>query len=78
MFNQGAHASDEHTGGNACNVTALTPAASQTERLPWSAPVGHRQPRAADVPSEPLSKVELEQRRLDKELDRKLIICRGC
>ena len=50
-----------------------------TSRLPWLAPVGHRQPRLADVPqSDGLSAWEVEQQRLDVELDRKLIICRGC
>jgi hypothetical protein len=47
--------------------------------LPWRAPIGHRQPRKADVPSpEVLSTWERQERRMDAELDRKLIICRGC
>jgi len=43
------------------------------------APIGHRQPRPSDV-SEPVqaSSVDMELRRLDVEIDRKLIICRGC
>src|SRR6266478_4997143 len=50
-----------------------------TSRLPWLAPVGHRQPRRADVPqSEAVSAWERQQHELDQELDRKLIICRGC
>jgi hypothetical protein len=50
-----------------------------TSRLPWLAPTGHRQPTQADVPqADSLSALEREQRRLDAELDRKLIICRGC
>ena len=50
-----------------------------TSRLPWLAPVGHRQPRRADVPqSEALSAWERQQRQFDQELDRRLIICRGC
>ena len=50
-----------------------------TSRLPWLAPVGHRQPRLAEVPrSEAVSTWERQQRQLDQELDRKLIICRGC
>jgi hypothetical protein len=43
------------------------------------APVGHRQPRPSDVPeTTQLSPPDLELRRLDEEIDRKLIICRGC
>jgi hypothetical protein len=50
-----------------------------TSRLPWLAPVGHRQPRQADVPRhEAVSTWERQQQRVDQELDRKLIICRGC
>jgi hypothetical protein len=50
-----------------------------TSRLPWLAPVGHRQPRQADVPqSEAVSAWERQQQQLDRELDRRLIICRGC
>jgi hypothetical protein len=58
-------------------------AASQQDGLtshsPWLAPVGHRQPRQADIPqNEILSAWEREQQHGDDELDRKLIICRGC
>jgi hypothetical protein len=50
-----------------------------TSHSPWLAPVGHRQPTRADVPeSGSLSASEREQQRLDAELDRKLVICRGC
>jgi hypothetical protein len=50
-----------------------------TSRLPWLAPVGHRQPHQADVPQhEALSAWERQQQHADQELDRKLIICRGC
>jgi hypothetical protein len=43
------------------------------------APVGHRQPRPSDMSeTAQLSPPELELRRLDEEIDRKLIICRGC
>jgi hypothetical protein len=44
------------------------------------APVGHRQPRASDVPvdaGQPMDAATVQ--RLDQELDRKLkSICRGC
>jgi len=43
------------------------------------APIGHRQPRPADVPeATPSTRGDDELRRLDIEIDRKLIICRGC
>ena len=50
-----------------------------TSRMPWLAPVGHRQPHRADVPAhEAVSAWEQQQQQFDQELDRKLIICRGC
>jgi hypothetical protein len=50
-----------------------------TSHSPWLAPTGHRQPARADVPqNEILSAWEREQQVLHAELDRKLIICRGC
>lgn len=50
-----------------------------TSRLPWLAPVGHRQPRRAEIPqSEEISAWERQQQQFDQELDRKLVICRGC
>ena len=52
-------------------------ATALTSHLPWLAPVGHRQPRRADVPrDEAFSVRKRRQLRVDKELDRKLIICR--
>jgi hypothetical protein len=51
-----------------------------TSHLPWLAPVGHRQPTMAGLPpeAEVLSAWERQQQVLDVELDRKLVICRGC
>ncbi len=50
-----------------------------TSHSPWLAPIGHRQPARADVPqNQVLSAWEREQQVFDAELDRKLIICRGC
>jgi hypothetical protein len=50
-----------------------------TSHSPWLAPIGHRQPTRADVPqNDVLSAWEREQQVFDAELDRKLIICRGC
>ena len=51
-----------------------------TSHSPWLAPVGHRQPTRADLPqgAELLSDWERQQIVLDAELDRRLVICRGC
>lgn len=51
---------------------------SETTTRPWSAPVGHRQPRAADVPaSASVSPHSLDQE--DADIDRKIrSVCRGC
>ena len=50
-----------------------------TSHSPWLAPIGHRQPTRADVPQDDvLSAWERQQQDLDVELDRKLVICRGC
>jgi hypothetical protein len=53
-------------------------AAGETTTTPWSAPVGHRQPRAADVSaSTSESKQTLDQE--DANVDRKISnVCRGC
>lgn len=54
-------------------------ASTVTSHLPWLAPVGHRQPHQADVPKyQAVSTWERQQQQLEQELDRKLIICRGC
>ena len=59
-------------------ATATAPLSlKQGARLAGEAPVGHRQPRVRDVPSQNPSDLE----RLTEEdaaVDRKLIICRGC
>jgi hypothetical protein len=53
----------------------LTPP-SQTRVI--GAPVGHRQPRAADIPATNPSATDLVIDRQQAELSRKLRICRGC
>jgi len=61
------------------SATADHASAVPTSHLPWLAPVGHRQPHRAEVPQfEAVSAWERQQRQFDQELDRKLIICRGC
>lgn len=60
-------------------VPARNRAMALTSHSPWLAPVGHRQPRKIDAPkNEVLSAWERQQRRQAEELDRRLIICRGC
>ena len=72
-------------------LLVVSPAASQGERganrpaetgtrsgVP-QAPVGHRQPTAADVPKDLTKDIEAQTReKRDRELDAKLQICRGC
>jgi hypothetical protein len=43
-----------------------------------NAPVGHRQPRAADIPQTDKSAAELLEERQQADLNRRLRICRGC
>jgi hypothetical protein len=68
--------------------TARSPAGSSTTatarfllmsdtRSTSGAPVGHRQPRARDVPLQSPSDIERLTAE-DAAIDRKLIICRGC
>jgi hypothetical protein len=56
-----------------------SPSASE-KQSPWPAPVGHRQPRVDQVPSENnLSNPNDAANREDAALDRKIkSICRGC
>ncbi|MHC2252405.1 hypothetical protein ACVILK_002097 [Bradyrhizobium embrapense] len=53
-------------------------ASNETATRPWLAPVGHRQPRAADLPAATASPQQI----IDPEdaiVDRKIKgICRGC
>jgi hypothetical protein len=53
-------------------------ASNETTTRPWSAPVGHRQPRSADIPAS----TSASQQILDQEdaiVDRKIKgVCRGC
>ncbi|MBR0696686.1 hypothetical protein [Bradyrhizobium lablabi] len=70
-----AHDSVNETGSTVAHNRAL----KLTSRRPWLAPVGHRQPRRAEISqSETLSTWEEQQKQLDAQLDRKLVICRGC
>jgi hypothetical protein len=65
------------TDGVSHAVAAKPDRNALTSHKPWLAPVGHRQPRRADVPQDEASAARARQQfRLDNELDRKLIICR--
>jgi hypothetical protein len=43
-----------------------------------TAPIGHRQPRAADIPQMEKSAADLQEERQQADLNRRLRICRGC
>lgn len=71
----GADAAD--TAGNIARRIASADDVASAERS--RVPIGHRQPRLRDIPlSAGLSAADAELRRLDTEVDRKLLICRGC
>lgn len=58
-------------------TSAANPSASSDSRGVPNAPVGHRQPRASDVPS--AQEKNYTESAEDKALDRKIkSICRGC
>ncbi|MGA7073220.1 hypothetical protein [Bradyrhizobium sp.] len=61
-------------------AVAQTGSSSSGKQGPWPAPVGHRQPRADQVPPDKdNSNADAAMKREDAELDRKLkSICRGC
>jgi hypothetical protein len=62
------------------SAAIATPALAQGETAtrPWSAPVGHHQPRAADVPS-PTSAAQQTFDQENATVDRKISnVCRGC
>jgi hypothetical protein len=64
-------------------TTAIVPIGSSAPTkfadLYRQAPIGHRQPRQSDMAAPvQATRVDTELQRLDVEIDRKLIICRGC
>jgi len=62
-------------------ITASTWSSALAQGAPsHEAPVGHRQPKAGEVPqAQELTEAEKRQKALDQALDRKLkSICRGC
>jgi hypothetical protein len=66
--------------GPAAIAQSGTSSPSSEKQGPWPAPVGHRQPRVDQVPSEKdLSNPNSAANREDAALDRKIkSICRGC
>ncbi|WMT72937.1 hypothetical protein [Bradyrhizobium sp. Ash2021] len=63
---------------SAAIATPVLAAGRETTTKPWLAPVGHRQPRVADIPaSSSPSQQSLDQE--DAYVDRKISnVCRGC
>ena len=60
-------------------TASALPQGCETKTLPWSAPVGHRQPQAADVTSSSRSSIDQavadENARVDGAIKG---VCRGC
>jgi hypothetical protein len=52
-----------------------TYALNETTIRPWSAPIGHRQPRAADVPASTTVHIDPEEAVVDRKIRG---VCRGC
>lgn len=67
-------------GGGAAMAQSGTNSSGTTAKPAVEAPVGHRQPRAGEVPNEKnISDPNNPSNKEDAELDRKIkSICRGC
>lgn len=67
-------------GGTPAPTTDALPRGCETSTLPWSAPVGHRQPQAADVTSsKPSLSIDHALAEENARVDRLVKgICRGC
>jgi hypothetical protein len=58
--------------------SSRAPSPTDQSKLP-QAPVGHRQPTAADIPKDlPKNEADIAREKRDRELDAKLRICRNC
>jgi len=65
------------TSANAPAPSVRLPRGCETSTKPWSAPVGHRQPQAADVPAAASFEQALDEE--NAKVDRVIKgICRGC
>jgi len=67
-----AHA--QSTGSSAPSSTMSAPQLPTTGQAGAQAPIGHRQPRPADVPNQS----QIGSSPADAEIDQKLTICRVC
>ena len=67
-----AHA--QSTGSSAPSSTRSAPQLPTTGQAGAQAPIGHRQPRPADVPNQS----QIGSSPADAEIDQKLTICRDC
>jgi hypothetical protein len=63
--------------GTSTTSARASEVASLGKEARLNTPIGHRQPRVRDVPSEDASVLEHLSEE-DRVLDRKLVICRGC
>jgi hypothetical protein len=64
------------TSAGSAGQTVSSPLAQET-RWVGGAPIGHRQPRVGDIPSQAAGNLE-QLSAEDVRVDRKLSICRGC
>jgi hypothetical protein len=78
LFDSSANGADAETM-TGTGIREIAPAWDMASAERSRVPIGHRQPRLRDIPlSAGSSPADAELRRLDVEVDRKLIICRGC
>jgi hypothetical protein len=63
--------------GISSGITPL-PLAPESRPAPLQAPVGHRQPRLSDLPSEPRRDDDKATAASRDDIDDRLRICRGC
>ena len=70
---------DAHSGMAPAPTADALPRGCETATRPWSAPVGHRQPQAADIASPGVSSIDRTLLEEDAKIDRTIRgICRGC
>jgi hypothetical protein len=88
MFASAEPARAVASGSTACSSSSMgsgdaplpasvsVPRGCETSTKPWSAPIGHRQPQAVDIPPSISSEQTLDE---DAKIDRVIRgICRGC
>jgi hypothetical protein len=68
-----------NTGALPAPTAAALPAGCETTTLPWSAPVGHRQPQVIDVTASAASSIDQEVKEENARIDQLIKgVCRGC